>query len=55
MLQLDNSTAINYAVVAYRKALNQGLTESEFEGLIYALMDEYTEAEISRMAKGDHR
>lgn len=52
---MDNITAINYAVVAYRKAKNQGLTESEFVSLMYALMDEYTETEISRMAKGDHR
>lgn len=52
---MDNNTVINYAVVAYRKAVNQGLTENEFAALMYALMDEYTETEISRMAKGENK
>jgi dihydroorotase len=52
---LDNNTAISYAVVAYRKAVNQNLNENEFEALMYALMDEYTEAEISRMAKEERK
>ncbi len=53
---MDNHTAIDYAVVAYRKAINQGLDENEFIALIYALMDEYTEEEIRRMAlKGERK
>ncbi len=53
---MDNNTAINYAVIAYRKAINQGLDENEFAALIYALMDEYTEEEIRQMAsKGERK
>lgn len=52
---MDNNTAINYAVVAYKKAVSQDLNTNEFESLMYALMDQYTEAEISRMAKGENK